>query len=79
MCFMVLGLMGWRLGCDWNIVQQGGGGGDGYDSSRVLQKRCRLDSWVGRKTGTFESKTEPPWSRSLVGTCGGSDGSLPMA
>ena len=58
-CFMVLGLMGWRrLGCDWNIVRG---------------ERCRLDTWIGRKIGTFESKNEPPWSRSLVGTCGGSD------
>ena len=49
-CFMVLGLMGWRLGCDWNIVQGGRGGGgrgDGYDSIASLTQEVQV-GYVGR-------------------------------
>ena len=34
-----VGLMGWRLGCDWNIAQKGGGGGGYLRSDRESYKR----------------------------------------
>lgn len=50
-----VGLMGWRLGCDWNIVQ-GQRGGDGrwlqFDRDSYTRGAGWI-TWIGRKIDTY--------------------------